>query len=130
MSLGDRKLSLLEVVDEGVVVVPFGFTINGTTTPDGLKGDLLASVAYSEAGEFLCTLASGYAPYSVFYGAASVSNTSDDVDMYAIVDWSTTASDRTFTVRTMTGATQTDPTDNLLVGGFLLCKKTDRAVGH
>jgi hypothetical protein len=32
----------------------------------------------------------------------------------------------TFVVRTMTAATQTDPTDDLVVGGFLLVKKTTR----
>jgi len=122
----DRKLSLLEVIGEGCVVIPFGFTINGTTTPDGLTGDHLVSVAYSEAGEFLCTLVAGQSPYSCFVGIAAVSNTADDTDMYALVDWSTVASAGTFVVRTMTGAVQTDPTDDLLVGGFLLCKKTDR----
>ena len=125
----DRKLSLVECVGEGVVLIPFGFTINGTTTPDGLKGDHLVSVARSEAGEFLCTLVSGQRPYFCFAGFASVSNTADDVDMYTIVDWSSVASAGTFVVRTMTAATQTDPTDDLLVGGFLLCRKTDRTAG-
>lgn len=122
----NRQLNPLEVVGEGVVMIPFGFTINGTTDPDALVGDNLLSVARSEAGEFLGTLVAGQAPYSCVVGFASVSNTVDDVNMYAIVDWSTVASAGTFVVRTMTGAVQTDPTDNLLVGGFLLCKKTDR----
>ncbi len=126
MALGDRLLHDFETSDEGVVLVPFGFTINNTTDPDGLKGDLLLSVARSEAGEFLCTLATGASPYFCFYGVASVSNTADDVDMYSIVDWSTVASAGTFVVRCMTAATQTDPVNDLLVGGFLLCKKTDR----
>ena len=121
----NRKLSLPEIVGEGFVDIPFGFTINGTTTPDGLIGDALVSVAYSEAGEFLCTLRDRVP--RCFYGHASVSNTTDDVDIYGKVDWSTVVSAGTFTVRMMTGATQTDPTDNLLVGGFLLVKKTTRA---
>ncbi len=126
MGIGDHSLSLVEILDQGVVVVPFGFTINGTSTPDGLKGLALYTVARSEAGEFLCTLADGYAPYSVFYGVASASIVADDTDVTCLVDWSTTATDRIFTVRTMTGATQTDPTDDTLIGGHLLCKKTDR----
>ncbi len=126
----DRKLTMPEIVDEGVVIIPFGFTINGTTTPDALKGDLLLSVAYSEAGEFLCTLASGATPYFCFCGFAQVSNTADDVDMYCTVDFSTVVSASTFVVRTMTAAVQTDPTDNLRVGGFLLCQKTDRVAGR
>ncbi len=121
----NRKLDVLESLGEGFVVIPFGFTINGTTTPDGLKGPL-ASVAYSEAGEFLCTLKDQSVPKECWYGHADVSTTADDVDIYGKVDWSTVVSAGTFVVRTMTGTTQTDPTDNLLVGGFLLCRKTDR----
>lgn len=126
MGLGDHRLSQVEIVDEGVVLLPFGFTINGTSDPDGLKGLCLLSVARSEAGEFLCTLADGYKPYFCFYGRADVSVTADDTDVEGLLDWSTVASAGTFVVRTMTGAVQTDPTDDLLVGGFLLCKKTDR----
>ncbi|HET9045094.1 MAG TPA: hypothetical protein VFN70_18190 [Burkholderiales bacterium] len=113
-----------EASDEGVCLVPFGFTVNGTSDPDGLIGDLLQSVVRSEAGEFLCTLRDK--PAACFYGDAQVSNTADDVDLYAKVDWSTVASAGTFVVRPMTAATQTDPTDNLLIGGFLLCKRTKR----
>lgn len=119
-----RKLFQIESTDEGVVAIPFGFTINGTTTPDGLKGDSLASVARSEAGEFLCTLTGE--PVDCFGGFAQVSNTADDVDMYCTIDFSTVDTTGTFVVRTMTGATQTDPTDNLLVGGVLFVKKTSR----
>jgi hypothetical protein len=126
MGIGDHSLSLMEIVDQGVVTIPFGFTINGTSNPDGLKGLTVLSVVRSEAGEFLCTLADGYAPYSVFYGAAWASIVADDTDVKCQVDWSTTATDRIFTVRTMAGATQVDPTDDSLIGGHLLCKKTDR----
>jgi hypothetical protein len=119
-----QKLHLVETPDEGMEIIPFGFTINGTTTPDGLIGDALVSVARSEAGEFLCTLRDRVP--GCFYGHADVSTTADDVDIYGKVDWSAVVSAGTFVVRTMTAATQTDPTDNLLVGGFLLVKKTTR----
>lgn len=122
----NRLLALLEILGEGFAVIPFGFTINGTTTPDGLIGGSLDSVAYSEAGEFLCTLKDNTVPYVCYCGFAAVSNTADDVDMTTTLDWSTVASAGTFVVRTMTGAVQTDPTDNLLVGGFLLVKKNSR----
>lgn len=122
----NRLLSQLEILGDGFAVVPFGFTINGTTTPDGLIGGTLASVARSEAGEFLCTLKDNTVPYVCYAGFAAVCNTADDVDMYALVDWSTVASAGTFVVRAMTGSTQTDPTDDLLVGGFLLVKKNSR----
>lgn len=121
----NRVLSDPQMLGEGFVWIPFGFTINGTSTPTAVKGPL-ASVAYSEAGEFLCTLLDNSVPKQMFVGLASVSNTADDVDMYAIVDWSTVVSAGTFVVRTMTGSTQTDPTSGLLVGGFLLGRKTDR----
>jgi len=120
----NKKLNKVESHDEGVVLVPFKFQINGTSTPDNLEGDLLDTVARSEAGEFLCTLLKR--PARCFGGFAMVSNTADDVDMYCAVDTSTTVSAGTFVVRTMTGATQTDPTDNLFVGGFLLVQKTTR----
>ncbi len=119
-----RKLFLSETTDEGVVLVPFGFTINGTSDPDGLIGDSLVSCVRSEAGEFLCTLRDE--PAVCFYGDAGASNTADDVDIYGKVDWSTVTTNGTFTVRTMTGATQTDPTDNTKIGGFLYVKKTTR----
>lgn len=119
-----KRLLPVDSTDEGVVLIPFGFTINGTSDPDGLIGDNLATVARSEAGEFLCTL-KDVPPY-VFFGYAEISSTADDVDIYGKVDWSTVVSAGTFVVRCMTGSTQTDPTDNLKVGGFLLAKKTTR----
>lgn len=119
-----RKMFLPECTDEGCVIVPFGFTVNGTSDPDGLIGDMLVSVTRSEAGEFLCTLREE--PAVCFYGDASCSVTADDVDLEGRVDWSTVATDGTFTVRFMDDTTQTDPSDNLLVGGFLLVKKTTR----
>jgi len=122
----DRKLSLLEAVGEGCVVIPFGFTINGTSDPTAVTGDHIVSITRSEAGEFLGTLVSGQYPYSVFCGFVEVANTADDVDIYGTVDWTLTASAGTFRITFMTGGTQTDPTTLMLAGGFLLCKKTDR----
>lgn len=122
-----RKLFQTECTDEGVVLIPFGFVINGTSDPDGLTGDALSTVTRAEAGEFLGTLTGE--PVSCFGAFAQCSNTADDVDIYCKVDFSTVATNGQFTVRTMTGATQTDPTDNTRVGGFLVVKKTDR-VGY
>lgn len=119
-----RLQPAVQSVDEGLVVLPFGFTINGTSDPDGLIGDTLASVTRSEAGEFLCTLRDR--PPMCFFGDASCSVTADDTDLEGRLDWSTVVSDGTFTVRFMDDTTQTDPSDNLLVGGFLLVKKTTR----
>lgn len=120
----NTTLRKVEANDEGLVLIPFGFTINGTSDPDALVGDLLASVTRSEAGEFLCTLKRR--PARCYSAHVDVSTTADDVDIYGKVDWSAVESAGTFVVRLMTAATQTDPTDNLLVGGFLLCKKTTR----
>ncbi len=122
----NRELKLLEVVGEGFVLIPFGFTINGVTHPDGLIGKTLSGVVRDEAGEFTCTLADNTVPKECYVGFASVSQTADDVDMYCNVDWSTVVSAGTFRVTCLTGATQTDPTDNLLLGGVLVCRKTDR----
>ena len=119
-----KKQHLVQCPDEGLEVLPFGFTINNTSDPDGLIGDTLVSVARSEAGEFLCTLRDDFPV--CFYGHADVSSTADDVDIYGKVDWSSVVSAGTFVVRCMTAATQTDPTNDLLVGGFLLVKRTTR----
>jgi hypothetical protein len=121
------KLSLPEVAGEGVVLIPFSFTINGTSTPDGLGGDYLVSVAYTAAGRFTCTLRDQ--PYACLVGVADVSESGNTTDMYARVDWSGLASGKTFVVRTMTGSTETTPTDNVKVGGVLVCLKTNRTAG-
>ncbi len=126
----DKKLDLLEVIGEGCVVIPFSFIINGTSDPSSVAGDHIVSAARSEAGEFLVTLVSGQRPYSVFCGFANVANTADDIDMNCNVDWTLTASAGTFRVTTLIAAVQTDPTTAMLVGGFLLCKKTDRVAGR
>ena len=55
-------------------------------------------------------------------------STADDTDVQGLVDWTTVESAGTFKVRTMTGSTQTDPTDDLKVGGFLFCKKNQRTL--
>jgi hypothetical protein len=119
-----RKPSLAESTDQGVMIVPFGYKVNGTSDPDGLIGDSVVSVARSEAGEFLLTMRDKGAV--IFYGDAQCSNVPDDVDMDTKVDWSSYKSAGTIVVRTMTGAVQTDPADNTLIGGFLLVKKTTR----
>jgi hypothetical protein len=120
----NKKLRAVLAHDDGVVAIPFGFVINGTSDPDGLIGDLLDTVTRNEAGEFLCTLKCR--PAKCFFGEAGISTTADDVDLYGKVDWSTVESAGTFVVRFMTGTTQTDPTDNLIAGGVLWVSKTTR----
>lgn len=120
----NKRLNPVLATDQDVVLIPFKAVINGTSNPDGLEGSNIESVVRSEAGEFLFTLSKR--PAKCFAGFAAVSNTADDVDMYAIVDWSTVESAGTFVVRTMTGSTQTDPTDNLLLGGYLVCLKSSK----
>lgn len=120
----NKRLNQVESHDEGVVAIPFSFTINGTSDPDGLQGDLLDTVVRNEPGEFLCTLKRR--PAVCFVGFAEISSTADDVDIMGKVDWSTVVSAGTFVVRCMTGAVQTDPTDNLVVGGCLFASRTTR----
>lgn len=122
----NKRLTEVMTTEQAVVVIPFGFDINGTSDPDGIIGTMIASVARSEAGEFLVTLTQR--PAHCFYGHAEISSTADDVDIYGKVDWSTVESAGTFVVRCMTGTTQTDPTDNLKVGGFLLVSASSRGI--
>jgi hypothetical protein len=84
------------------------------------------SAALSEAGEYLCTLRDKYP--TCFGGTPpNISNTADDVDLYGKVDTSAVVSDSQFTVRCMTAATQTTPTDNTVISGLLIVKKNTRA---
>lgn len=119
-----KKLFPVSSTDEELILIPFGFTINGTSNPDGFIGDNVTTFERNEAGEFTGTLRDR--PPYVFCGFAEISSTADDVDITGKVDWSTVVSAGTFKVRCMTGSTQTDPTDNLKVGGVLICKKTTR----
>ncbi len=124
MARRPQKLHNLQAPDEGVVLLPFSFTVNGTSDADGLDGDSLVSATFAEAGEYLCTLRDKYP--ACFGGFANISNTADDVDLYAKVDTSTVVNGSTFTVRCMTGASQTTPTDNTVVSGVLFVKKSTR----
>lgn len=128
MSLGNVRLPL-EVLGEGWVLVPFGFQINGTSNPDNLQPDnVFASWVRDEAGEFTGTLKSSIGKPKCLLAVALLSPTADDVDIYARCDWSSVASAGTLKVFCQTGATQTDPTDDTLVGGFLLCKTSGRGL--
>ncbi len=99
----NKKLRPAMAHDEGLVMVPFGFVINGTSNPDGLIGDLLDTVVRSEAGEFLCTLKAR--PAKCFFADAGVSETADDTQLSARVDWSSVESAGTFVVRLFGAAT-------------------------
>lgn len=120
-----RKRFQVESTDEAVVEVPFGFTINGTSNPDGLIGDSLVSTVLDETGEVSCTFREKAAV--CFFAKAEVSTVADDVDLTCKCDWSDYTANGVVKVRFFAGATQTNPTDNTLVGGHVLVKKTTRA---
>lgn len=119
----NTRLNKVEANDEGVVVIPFGFQVNGTSTPDNFVGDLVTGFTRSSAGVFVGTLKRR--PATCIMGDAKVSITSA-VDLVGHVDWTDVENVGTFTVRILTGATPTDPADNTRVGGYLLVKKTKR----
>ena len=128
MSLGNVRLPL-EALGEGWVLIPFGFTINGTSDPDGLIPDnVFSGWTRNEAGEFTGTLKAAIGKPKCLFAMATLSPTADDVDIYARCDWTTVESAGTLKVFLMTGATQTDPTDDTKVGGFLLCKTSGRGL--
>jgi len=120
----NKRLHQVLTTDPDVVIIPFKAQVNGTTHPDNLECANIASVTREEAGEFLFTL--NKIPAKCIIGVAGISDTADDVDRYCRVDWSTVESAGTFKVFVQTGATQTDPTDNMLIGGFLLCLKSSK----
>lgn len=119
-----QKLEGMQTPDEGVVDVPFGFTINGTSDPDGLVGDALVSATRVSAGKIKCQARDKAAV--VFFATALLSVVSGTTDIVSRVDWSSYETDGTFIVYCLTGTTPTDPADNTLVGGFLRTKKTTR----
>lgn len=122
-----HKLHNVQTTEEGVVLIPYQFQVNGTSNADHLS-DTLVSAVFSEAGEYLCTLRD--MPAVCYAGPPpNISNTADDVDLYAKVDVTNVAVNGTFVVRCMTGASETTPTDDTFVGGVLVCRKTDRG-GH
>lgn len=119
-----RKTHVVTSPFEGLVAVPFSFTVNGTSDADGLSEDSLVSAVFAEAGEYLCTLRDKFP--SCLGGFANISNTSDDVDLYAKVESDSIVSGGTFTVRCMTGAVQTTPADNTVITGVVFCRKNTR----
>lgn len=122
----NKRLNRVMALEDSLVIIPFQFQINGTSDPDNVKGDMISrTVTRAEAGEFNLTLKAR--PAFCYAGFAAVNLIVDDVDLYCTVDWSTVKTAGTFVVRCMTAATQTDPTDNYYVGGYLICKKSSRA---
>jgi len=124
----DRPLSLTESVDGGLVLVPFCFTINGSSNPDAVLGDQILSrlVTRTSAGLFTFTLVN--LPYAVVGGSVCC-NSGATEDIVPHLDASLANSTGVVTVRTITATTATDPADNDIVYGTLICAKTDRRAG-
>lgn len=124
----DRPLREVHCVDEGPVLVPFCFTINGSSNPDAVLGDIVTSqtVTRTSAGLFTFTMYS--LPYTVIGGSVSCSSGAAE-DIVPHLDASLANTTGVVTVRTMTGTTPTDPSDNAIVYGILFCKRTDRRAG-
>lgn len=125
----DVTLSRILARGDGYAVVPFGFQINGVTTPDNLIGGTLSAAARTAAGKFTCTLDSQLGKPVACYGiVANASVVADATNLYTRADWSNLTTNGTFVVRTMAAGTETDPADNTLIAGFILVKLTDRAI--
>lgn len=120
-----HKLQQLETTDQGLVAIPYSFLVNGTSNGDGIRGDALKAAVFVEAGEY--ELEFRDKPVEVL-GALppSIHNTADDVDLYAKIDPSDMVANGKATIRCMTGATQTTPTDNTRISGVIFVKKTNR----
>ncbi len=74
----NRPLLPLECLGDGFVVIPFTFTINGTTHPTVFAGPI-SGVVRDEAGEFTLTLLDNSVPALCYFGDAGVSVTADDL---------------------------------------------------
>lgn len=124
----DRKLTTSRILDEGCVLVPFAFQINGTSDPNNVQGDIVTSRAVTRAvaGRFTFVLTNK--PYSVVGGGCTISGGASE-DIYPQLDHSAATTTGVITIRTKTGATETDPADDNFVTGFLICKMTARRAG-
>lgn len=118
----NRRLDEVLSSEKDLVIIPFKAQVNGTSNPDNLECANIASVTRAEAGEFEFTLVQR--PAKCIVVLAGISDTADDVDRYCRCDWSTVESAGTFKVFVQTAATQTDPTDNMLIGGIIVCLKS------
>lgn len=125
-----RTLTTPQVLDQGVVLVPFAFKTDGTTDPSDLKGQFLSSVSYTSQGKWTCTLSD--IPYDVLgIAAANVEHSADNVDLYCEATVLATAPHTgtgagTFIVRTKTGSTNTAPPSGAWISGLLVCTAVDR----
>lgn len=127
-TLADRKLHQPRVLDEGIVMCPFSFAINGTTTPDGVLGDIVASRAVTRAAAGKFTFVMSNLPYQVI-SASGNHQGGDATDFTVDVDYSVATSTGVIAVRTKTGGTLTDPADDTVVSGVLFCKLVARRAG-
>lgn len=120
----NRKLSPIESLDEGFVLLPFSFVINGTSDPlaANTKGDIVGTVTRLGAGKFNVPLKNK--PARIFFAKAEAQGVPDADDFTTRCDWTTTAG--AIIVKTKTGAVNTDPPDTTVIGGVLVCKKTKR----
>ena len=121
----NKRLNDVKANEDSLVIIPFGFQINGTSAPDNVKGDLIdRTIVRNSAGNFTLTLRAR--PAKCLSGVAVVSHTSN-VDIVGAVDWTAVETAGTFVVRCLTGTVETDPADNKFVGGHLICKRSSRA---
>lgn len=121
----NKRLNDIKSNEDSLVLVPFSFTVNGTSNPAVMKGDMIVrAIAYNSPGKYTLTLKSR--PAYCFVGTAKVSNTSN-LDLVGHVDWTAVKSAGTFVVRVQLGAVETAPANGQIVGGYLLVKRSSRA---
>lgn len=125
----DRKLEDIDAIDEGLIALPFSFITRAASVPDTFKGAIISSVAgvktavRTSAGLFTFTATDR--PFEVV--SAQVSCTSGAAeDIVPHIDASLMTTTGVVTVRTMTGATPTDPATGCTIYGTLIVRRTDR----
>lgn len=127
-SVSNRAKSQVDILDQGAVLVPYGFVINGTSNP--LKanniGDYMAGVQVTRAaaGKFTFTI-NGTGVSLLAVGTPCV-QCADSIDLSGQVGAATDITTGAIVVRTMTGAVMTDPATGVVVTGWLLVKTTRR----
>lgn len=125
--IGDRRGNETWALDEACYLVPYSFQINGTSNPTVVQGDIIRGRAVTRvsAGKFTFQVTDGCT--QVVGGTAPSVSGGDAEDIYAQADYaSATSNGGTVTIRTKTGATNTDPANGEWITGAIIMKANDR----
>jgi len=127
--MGTKTQNIVETRDVGLMLVPFAFTINGTSNPvlAANNGDEVVGqqVTRTGAGVFTFQIDSSYAKLIGIVVGGIYGASGDIVPQCTATDPVGNSANNT-TIKTMTGAAPADPSSGSIVSGILIVKKNIR----